>query len=181
MNAVHIDIVPIRTEDTEAVTRVYYETWLATYPNEAAGISRDDVEALYANAFSEESLQQRRERIERQHDNELSLVAKCDGKVVGVCRVAREDTVNRLCAIYVLPHYQGLGIGGRLWEKALNFLERSKDTVVEVVDYNAPAIRFYENRGFVDTGVKKKNERFQLKSGASFTERVMRRAADQTE
>lgn len=173
-----VEILRQTPEDVEGATNVYYQAWLTTYPNEAAGVTREDIEDRFANSFSEEAMQRRRKYIENIGENELLLVAKENGKVIGVCGVLREDGINKLRTIYVLPEYQGKGIGSRMWEEAKKFLDKQNDTVVEVVDYNENAINFYKSKGFRDTGNRRQDEKFLMKSGAIFTEIEMRRPAD---
>ncbi|MDR3546930.1 MAG: GNAT family N-acetyltransferase [Candidatus Pacebacteria bacterium] len=169
-----IEISKAVTNETEEIQRVFYETWLATYPNEDAGVTVSDIEDLYAGAFSQEKLQLLRDSIENPADNQTLLVAHESGKVVGVCRIVRREEYNQLQAIYVLPNFQRKGIGSGLWKASEEFLEPGKDTVVEVATYNQPAIEFYKRLGFKDTGERFKNERFRMKSGAVIPEMRMR-------
>ena len=69
------------------------------------------------------------------------------------------------------------GTGRALWEATQKFFDPHKDTYVDVVDYNKQAIGFYEKLGFRDTGRRKQEERFRMKSGAIFTEMEMVRKA----
>lgn len=173
-----VEILRQTPEDVESVMNVYYQAWLTTYPNEERGVTKEDVEDRFANSFSEEGIRRGRFYIENIEENELSLVAKENGNVVGVCSVTREYGVNKLRNIYILPEYQGKGVGSRLWEEAKKFLNEQNDTVVEVVDYNDNAINFYKSKGFEDTGNRRRDEKFRMKSGAIFTEIEMRRPAD---
>jgi ribosomal protein S18 acetylase RimI-like enzyme len=77
---------------------------------------------------------------------------------------------NNLQAIYVLPGHQGKGIGSNLWAEALKFFDSTKDTTVEVVEYNSNAIDFYKRLGFEETGKKLANERLRMKSGSILPE-----------
>lgn len=176
---ISIEVSRQKPEDVEGITNVYYQSWLSTYPNKEAGVTREDVEYKFQDAFSEEGLAKRRNYIENRKDNELFLMAKENGKVVGVCGVVREEGANKLRTIYVLPEYQGKGVGSRLWEEARKFLDAGQDTFVEVVDYNQNAIDFYKRKGFVDTGKRHQDEKFRMKSGAIFTEMEMMRKAEQ--
>jgi len=49
---------------------------------------------------------------------------------------------------------------------------------VEVVDYNESAVNFYRSKGFEDTGNRRQDEKYRMKSGAIFIEMEMRRPAD---
>lgn len=173
-----IEILRQAPVDVEGATNVYYKTWLATYPNEDSGVTREDVEEKFSSSFSEKAMQKRMAYIENMGENELSLVAKENGKIVGVCSVIKEDDINILKTIYVLPEYQGKGVGSKMWDEAKRFLNEQNDTVVEVVDYNKNAINFYKSKGFEETGNRRQDEKFRMKSGAIFTEIEMKRPAD---
>jgi ribosomal protein S18 acetylase RimI-like enzyme len=99
--------------------------------------------------------------------------AKDGDTVVGLCRVVRSETENRLQAIYVLPEYQGRGIGTLLWNEAQKYLDKDKDIVVAVAEYNQNAIDFYTRLGFEDTGKRWKDEKFTMKSGVQIPEMEM--------
>lgn len=165
-----ITVVRQTPEDVVGTTKVYYQAWLATYPNEDAGVTKRDVEHHFASAFRQEALQKKRTYLQNQPEHHLSLVAKAaSGKIVGVCNVLRNEDRNVLRSLYVLPKYQGRGVGSALWDEVQDFLDSEKDTVVEVVDYNQPAIDFYISKGFVATGKQRQEERFRMQSGAIFT------------
>jgi ribosomal protein S18 acetylase RimI-like enzyme len=161
-------------KDVEGVVDVLYRTWLATYPNEDAGITVDDIEDRFIVRRSEEGLEKSRKRIREQSSNERTFVVKDGEKVIGVSVVSKDEMVNRLIAIYVLPEYQGRGVGYMLWNSVLQFFDTEKDIVVEVVTYNANAIAFYTHLGFQDTGRRFSNEIFRMKSGSVLPEMEMR-------
>jgi hypothetical protein len=68
---------------------VLYRTWLATYPSEMFGINVDDIEEMYKDRNSEETLAKRREQVSR--PQETTLVAKEKDKVVGLCRIIKRE------------------------------------------------------------------------------------------
>jgi ribosomal protein S18 acetylase RimI-like enzyme len=106
-------------------------------------------------------------------ENENYFVAKVNGKVVGFCFVTKNEERNQLSAIYILPEFQGKGLGKSLWESASSFIDTSKDTFVDVVTYNTQAIEFYKKLGFVDTGRRWSEEKFKMKSGGVLPEMEM--------
>lgn len=157
-------------KDAYAIQEVFYKTWLTTYPNNDAGVTVDDIEDQYKDAFTEERLQKIQEDLLNPKKEKTLLVARCEGKVVGVCRIIRRSDKNQLHAIYVLPEYQGKGIGKLLWTEAQNYFDQDKDIVVEVATYNTNAIAFYKKLGFMDTGRRFSDEKFRMKSGALIPE-----------
>ena len=64
---------------------------------------------------------------------------------------ARRNT-SEIAALYLLRSVQGLGLGRRLLEAALDHLPPHQDVVLYVLDKNRRAIRFYESMGFRLTG-----------------------------
>lgn len=172
-----IEIVTATPEDVEGMQEVFYRTWLATYPNEERGITVDDIEDQFKDRHSEEKLVRMRERIVK-FPNNVTLVAKEGDRVIALCRIIKNENKNQLQAIYVLPEYQGRGIGNSLWQEVQKFLDSNKDTIVEVATYNKNAIGFYEKLGFSDTGERWKDEKFKMKSGAQIPEMRMIKKAD---
>ena len=176
----NISIAVAVPDDVWSMQDVFYRGWLATYPNAEIGLTVDDVEDWYKDRYDEEKLQKRREQIANPIDGQTTLVAKDDDKVVGVCRVTKSPDHNQLYAIYVLPEYHRRGIGTAMWDRVQQHLDPTKHTIVEVATYNTKAIDFYEGLGFLDTGERKSDPKFTMKSGATIPEMVMRREDSST-
>ena len=172
-----VEISLAQPGDERAITDVMYKSWLFAYPNKDRGITEDDIHHRWGSAFSEEGLAKRRAEFEHPSEKERVFVAKEHGKIIGMCRAIKDETGNRVQAIYVDPTVRGKGTGRAPWEAAQKFFDPHKDTYVDVVDYNKQAIGFYEKLGFRDTGRRKQEERFRMKSGAIFTEMEMVRKA----
>ena len=151
-----------KKEDISGIQDVFYKTWLATYPNEEIGITKEDIIERFKNSFSEEGLKRRTNYFLNIPENELFLIAKEGPNVVGVCKFVKREKFNQLQAIYVLPKYQGKGIGFMFWEKAQEFIGDSKDIIVQVAAYNKQAISFYKKLGFIDTGKRFTDEKLKM-------------------
>lgn len=164
-------------EDVEGATTVLYKTWLETYPNERLGITKEDIEESYKGHFEEESIKRLQEKIKKLPSNEKRIVAVLDNRIAGVGSLVKHEGYNEFKTIYVLPEYQGKGIGKRLWNELKNFLDPTKDTTVEVADYTTDTIEFYKKLGFVDTGKRFTDDRFTFKSGAFIPEMEMKISA----
>lgn len=173
-----IRIEKARAEDTEGIQEVFYRAWLAVYPNKEYGVTIDDVEDRFKDRFSEEKLMKRREFYANPPHGEIWLVAKKGESVVGLVSPVRTDDRNQLQRIYVHPDHQHQGIGTKLWEAAKQHMDMSKDTYVNLVDYNTQALRFYEKLGFKDTGRRWPSTVMVMKSGARPTEMEMVLRAD---
>jgi RimJ/RimL family protein N-acetyltransferase len=143
-----IEILNARPGDESEIILLLKETWLKTYPNKKYNITREDI--LKKDWESKERLRKWQKIIRENGKNgTFNFVAKEENKVVGFCQFVIEKEFNDLRIIYVLPEYQGKGIGKMLASKAMNLLDQSKDTIVEVVEYNKNAIEFYKKLGFV--------------------------------
>ena len=89
-----------------------------------------------------------------------TLVAEIAGSIAGFCRFGPEasDPAGRFREIqrlYVAPDAQGHGLGRALLERATAMIATSGCTraMLDVFDFNADAIRFYEHLGWVRFGV----------------------------
>ncbi len=167
---VGLEITYATPDDVLDIQNVFYKTWLTTYPNEEIGITVEDIEDKFKDAFSEDTLQKRRESIQNMSEDIKLLVAKDNEKVIGICRLTKREKINQLQAIYVLPEYQGMGIGYKFWNEALKFFDDKKNILVQVAEYNRQAIEFYKKLGFVDNGRRFTEERHRMKSGALIPE-----------
>jgi len=161
-----------KAADAEEIKNVQHAAWLKAYPNETAGITVDDIESRFADV-SGERMARRKRNLESPEPGTTTLVARKDGEGAGVCMVVKKNDRNQLQMIYVHPEFQRLGIGKKLLDEGRKFIDSTKDTYVEVVDYNQPAINFYTRLGFVATGNSHQDERFRMKSGGVFTEMEM--------
>lgn len=169
----NIQITPAEVRDVHDIQDVFYKTWLTTYPNKQYGISEEDIEDRFKDRYAEERLAKRRGDLEKASVDRKIFVARDGSRVVGLCRVEKHPEHNQLSAMYVLPEYQGKGLGYKLWQEAKKFLDPKNKTIVHVVTYNQPAIDFYTRLGFVDTHKHFTDERFRLKSGATLPEMEM--------
>lgn len=160
-------------DDLMGIQEVFNKTWLDTYPNEELGISLHDIEDRLKDSFTEKALSKRREQITNPPKGHSLFIAKEGEKTVGVCNAVKSDEHNRIQAIYVLPKYQGRGIGMMLWNEALKFFDPNKDILVALATYNKKAIKFYKKLGFVDTGKRFTEEWTKMKSGSIIPEMEM--------
>lgn len=85
------------------------------------------------------------------------LVMESDSQLVGYAtigpnRVSALSQEGEVYELYLLPEYQGVGIGKNLFLAAREQLVRLgfKGTVVWVLEENDPAMQFYRNAGGID-------------------------------
>lgn len=134
--------------DAEGIVHTLRESWIAAYTNPAAGISKEKIEAIYANLS--ERIQSWNDGLETKE--RIAWVAKLEGKVVGfVSPRVDEKGRNRLGALYLRPEAFGKDIGHKLLEDVIKHY-RGAPIYLDVVSYNKRAKRFYEKHGFQYTG-----------------------------
>jgi ribosomal protein S18 acetylase RimI-like enzyme len=170
-----IKIQKARPEDAKKITEVFYKTWLTTYPNKKYQITINDIKDRYKNRITKEGILKQKQKIMDNNKNKNSkrFMAKIGNKVVGVCNITLDNNTNELKAIYVLPKYQGRGIGKLFWKKAQKYFNSKNKTIVNVAVYNKNAIGFYTSLGFVKTGKYFKDETTRMKSGSIIPEMEM--------
>jgi len=139
--------------DVYEVREVQKLTWLNTYSNDKAGISFKDIESEFKDDDTPEGKQEIEERKKRYQDkSKQTWIAEESRKIIGFCVAGNEKGKDRILAIYVLPKYQGKGIGSNLLIKAFKWLRNTEAIFTNVVEYNLNAINFYKYHGFVETG-----------------------------
>ncbi len=137
------------SEDAEGIHKVIKKSWYATYINEEVGVTKEDINAIYVDN-PEGQINAIRNRAENSKEDDISLVAKFEEKVLGYIRLKIHNDFVELISLYVDPEYMGNGIGTQLWEQALKLLPKDKPIIVEVATYTK-AVEFYKKLGFVDT------------------------------
>ena len=131
---------PMTPEDADAKGYVHWKSWQETYP----GL----VDAGYLSRLSVEKCQ---ELARRWPDN--VTVAELDGKIVGFtgygpCRDPGCESWGEVFSIYILREYQGMGIGRKLMDAALEKLASFDTIAIWVLQGNDHAFGFYQHYGF---------------------------------
>ena len=174
--------------DLDAIRRVIREAWLVTYPNDEAGVTREDIEDRLQANQTEEKRKRALELIEDPPPGLHTLIARSGSELVAVCRIVNMaetprgkqtgEKFNAIEMFYILPEHQRQGIGTKLWEEAKKYIDMNQETELMVAVYNENARAFYRSLGFEDTGIDLTDERFRLKSGAIIPQTKMIRPAD---
>lgn len=128
--------------DLQAIRSLLVETWHATY-DVIYGAER--VTEITSSWHSAESLTRRLAR-----PNSEFLVAD-DGSAIGGMAYAEADETGAqvmLRQLYVLPAFQGRGIGGMLLDEMFESFPEARAFRLEVEEKNERAIAFYESNGF---------------------------------
>lgn len=161
-NATGTDAAQIQSVIINASRKMYLD----------CGYSSEDFEKRFEKSLTKEHLDIYSKNIDTLSKNEMFLVAKYNNSIVAVLYVEKSKH-NILHAIYVLPEFQGKGVGLMLWSKAMQFIDMSKDTVLDVFSCNALAIKFYKKIGFNFSGKKTVSDTFRSESGVYIEESEM--------
>ena len=140
----------IKPMETDAEVRgkafVHWKCWQVTYPGL---VSQEYLDKLTPAKCEEMAF--------RWRDN--ILVAKDQDRVVGFVGYGHhgpeDPEIGEVFALYVLPEYQGRGVGRQLMDAAMAALSAYPRIVLWAVKGNGRAIRFYEKNGFCLSGVEK--------------------------
>ncbi|MDQ2717701.1 MAG: GNAT family N-acetyltransferase [Chloroflexota bacterium] len=157
-------------DHAEAMREVQRRTWVATYPNAEYGITQADIEARFYESPENAPIRRERRRQSVATAPFHAWVATDGETIVGFCTVKQEQRENLVQALYVLPEYQGQGVGKRLLQAALQWFGAGKEIVLNVAAYNEKAIAFYRAFGFVQAGMVAPAETLQLPSGVHLPE-----------
>ena len=132
--------------DLEAVRALLVQTWHATY-DPIYGSER--VTAITDSWHSIDALRRRLTR-----PNSEFLVADDGERIAGMAFAAldKDGTTVMLHQLYVLPAYQGHGIGGALLDEVLGDFPDAEAVRLEVEEQNSRAIAFYRTYGFEECG-----------------------------
>ena len=138
-------IRPWTREDFPAVRRILWESWIAAY---RAFIPEEDLRAYLEATYQIASLS-------LLYDSSFihGLIGEADGEAVGFARTQFHKDEKRLylASLYLLPAYQGKGIGGKLFRAAEERAEAYGLTElwVGVMVRNEAAGRWYDRKGFL--------------------------------
>lgn len=132
--------------DTDGKGFVHYQSWQETY----AGL----VDENYLARMSVEKCRAMAHRYP-----ESTIVAELNGKIVGFpcygpCRTPGCEGMGEVMAIYILKEAQGLGIGRKLMDAAIEKLSAYDTILIWVLKGNEHAIGFYEHYGFRVDGIE---------------------------
>ena len=133
-------------DDLDAVRQLLHDTWHATYD---ATMGVEVVNDVTSRWHSVENLS----RQLADPDGCFLVAENSNGTVVGHADAGRKSTdVVNLARLYVLPGWQGGGIGTALLASVVNWAGQGTSIELEVETANTPAIGFYQKHGFAGDG-----------------------------
>ena len=131
-------------DDTSEIQKVLLNTWIASY---ADFIPISDINWYFNNYYSDLNFA-------RLYDDPhtTSFVAEIKGNIIGYARMKVNHEQNRfyLESLYVLPEFQGKGIGTDL----LKMVEQTAQQLsfnqiwLGVMEQNVPSLEWYKKLGF---------------------------------
>lgn len=153
-------------DDIPAVRHLLYNTWLATYVNDELGVTQEVLKEWMKDLSDPAKIEAIKKEMNKFSPSDIYVVAHVDDELAGMCKFVRHSEGHELKAIYVLPKYQKIGIGLKLWQEVLaQSPDDVRRVIVHVVEYNQPAISFYRKLGFVQRGGVFYQDRYIMPNG----------------
>jgi len=135
---------PWRAADLPAIRTLTWLSWLATYSD---FIPREDLRSYLDTHYKLKAL---KELFENEHIS--AFVVEQEGILCGYARtrINRETDRFYLASLYLLPEYEGRGLGGMLLQEVLNEADRRGfDSLwLGVMVRNTRAVAWYRKWGF---------------------------------
>ena len=134
--------------DIDLIRNLALQIWPQTFENL---VTPQQLITMLNKKFSKSSLVN---QINQQH--EFHIIYNQD-KAVGFFSISMEENVCRLHKLYIIPGFQGSGIGMEAIRHILNIYNKKQQTkLILSIHKNNEAIAFYEKAGFIITGVQKR-------------------------
>jgi len=152
-----------KLEDAEGMNEVIKSSWYSTYVTPEIGVTKEDIDAMYAQS-EKQQIETFRKRAESPKHTDVTLIAKDDDKVIGVIRVIVLDDHVRVRTLYVHPEFTGKGIGTLLWKETQKHIPSDKNIIAFPAKHTR-SIDWYKKIGFVETGEKQIDEEAMPVSG----------------
>lgn len=141
-------------QDAAALSEIGARTFVETFSHL---YSPQDLEAFLAEAYGPE-----RTAADLAHPGKAQWLVEADGQVIGYALAGPSDlphdevtpACGELKRFYLLKQWQGGGLGGRLFDIVMAWLEKDgpRDLWIGVWSENHGAQRFYLRHGFVKVG-----------------------------
>lgn len=130
--------------DLPIIREIAEITWPYNYKNM---ISAEQIDYMLKLMYSDKSL------LEQLQINHIFLIAREADKPVGFASYElnfKGFKQTRLHKIYVLPQYQGKGVGKKLMQTVISLAIDSKNHQISLtVNKNNTAVSFYKTQGFI--------------------------------
>lgn len=142
-----IEVGSARPEEWLEIWKLYKQTYLDTYIEEKAGLTKKKL-ADFLESDSSYLPRNWPKSLEFPRKERTVYVARHKGEVVGMVVPIFVDDKHRITALYVTPELQGMGIGTHLMRKALSH-HGSVDVYIGIASHIIGQVQpFYESFGF---------------------------------
>jgi ribosomal protein S18 acetylase RimI-like enzyme len=118
INRQDVQIGLAKPEERPGIWELYQRTYLDTYVDEKAGITRKQLVSFLATDQSWFPKNWQKD-LTTPSKKRIVYVARHEGKIIGMIAPVFVDGKHRITALYVAPEVQHTGIGTRLMEAAL--------------------------------------------------------------
>lgn len=148
MQQKEFSITPMQKNDVEALTKLRLQSWIDTYTNEDAGVTREWIEERNKLQLTPEKVAFRKSLLD--NPKAAGFIAKdADGKLIGGATPYEDgEGVQHVGSLYVAKQWHGKGVGGALMQEIVNWSNPKKPIILGVVTYNGRAKAFYRKWGF---------------------------------
>lgn len=128
-----------------AYTNLLQQTYEATYTNVPLGLTKE----CFSKEIFDSSDTQKYLLSNLTVTNKQRTWLTFDNKIlVGSITIIEKESEYELRGFYVIPSYQGRGIGKKLWRKVFTFA-KGKDITLDTYAHNEKTIEIYKKWGFV--------------------------------
>jgi len=142
---IQIQIETATEEHIPTIIKIEEQSWVSTYPNQEAGITKEDVRARFSSDFKAKRAAEIKAEMGSGHRYRVLIK---DRNVIGYSHLLQEEDYNDFVEAYLLDEYHGHGYGGALLRDGLSWFGNNKPTRLEVATHNAHAKAIYGHFGF---------------------------------
>ena len=148
MSGLVIDVRRAQPSDAESLSDAYAASWQEAYCGIIPAVHLQRMIARRGPGWWQDAARRRRNILVLDAGAKVSGYATFGPARMDVRMDGRGDT-GEIQELYLVPEYQGIGLGGRLFKAACAALRRQnyKRVVVRSLAENDRALRFYEERG----------------------------------
>lgn len=148
--------------DAPELFEIQRQATLDAYPNESMGITRQDVQLRLEGKNGQlipEGIERWKREITSARPVHMVWTAQAQNKIVGfvVAKITQAGQ-HRVESLYVLPEFQGRGVGRSLIQQALDWHGQYVDIYLNVLAYNHRARALYKKLGFQPTDREMQDE-----------------------
>lgn len=141
-----IRVRPATSDDLPSYTSMMQQTYESTYVDPSIGLTKA---CFSPEVFNSDDTQAYLRSKLVNDDTQKSWVAVDKYTVIGAIVVKSRGSECELSGFYVLPHYQGQGIGTLLWQNVLEVTD-GRPITLDSYAHNKKTIQLYEHWGFCE-------------------------------